>query len=55
MNDNLPNIGNKKWNGMIQVFAYEVNNNIDSISLILVMGQKEQIDHFVFPQKALWR
>lgn len=43
MNDNLPNIGNKKWNGMIQVFAYEVNNNIDSISLILVMGPADSL------------
>lgn len=38
MNENLPNIGNREWNGMLQVFAYEVQNNIDSISLILVMG-----------------
>ena len=38
MYDNLPNIGNKKWNGMDQVFVYEVHNNIDSISLLLVMG-----------------
>jgi hypothetical protein len=43
MNDNLPNIGNKRWNGMIQVFAYEVINNIDSISLILVMGPADAL------------
>ena len=38
INENVPNIGNKKWNGMTQVFVYEVYNNIDSISLIFVMG-----------------
>jgi hypothetical protein len=38
LNEILPNIGDRSWNKMEQVFMYEIQNNVDKISMIFLFG-----------------